>query len=55
MAVNKEDCFFIGDAAGRIKNWAPGKSKDFSASDRMFATNIGISNEFLYLNIRMIS
>ncbi|CAD5115702.1 DgyrCDS4649 [Dimorphilus gyrociliatus] len=43
QTINKEDSFFIGDAAGRPKNWAPGKSKDFSASDRMFAANIGIT------------
>ena len=33
---------FVGDAAGRAKNWAPGKPKDFSCGDRMFGFNIGI-------------
>ncbi|KAL5017466.1 hypothetical protein ScPMuIL_007055 [Solemya velum] len=33
---------YVGDAAGRAKAWEPGKPKDFSCSDRMFATNIGI-------------
>lgn len=33
---------YVGDAAGRAKNWAPGKPKDFSCGDRMFAANIGI-------------
>jgi hypothetical protein len=35
-------CKYVGDAAGRAKNWAPDKPKDFSCSDRMFAANIGI-------------
>lgn len=35
-------CFYVGDAAGRAKDWSPGKPKDFSCSDRMFAANIGI-------------
>lgn len=25
---------YVGDAAGRRKDWAPGKKKDFSCSDR---------------------
>eukprot|EP00730_Choanoeca_flexa_P009715 TRINITY_DN12970_c0_g1_i1.p1 TRINITY_DN12970_c0_g1~~TRINITY_DN12970_c0_g1_i1.p1 ORF type:complete len:412 (+),score=114.90 TRINITY_DN12970_c0_g1_i1:118-1353(+) len=36
-------CMFVGDAAGRAKNWAPGKPKDFNCSDRMFAENIGVA------------
>jgi len=28
------DFVFVGDAAGRVKNWAPGKKKDFSCNDR---------------------
>ncbi|XP_071505647.1 uncharacterized protein F21D5.5-like [Diadema antillarum] len=35
-------CMYVGDAAGRPKNWAPGKPRDFSCSDRMFAINIGV-------------
>eukprot|EP00045_Choanoeca_perplexa_P005658 m.47529 g.47529 ORF g.47529 m.47529 type:complete len:414 (+) comp13234_c0_seq1:76-1317(+) len=35
-------CMFVGDAAGRAKNWAPNKPKDFNCSDRMFAENIGV-------------
>jgi len=35
-------CLYVGDAAGRAKEWAPGKPKDFSCSDRMFAANLGI-------------
>ena len=33
---------FVGDAAGRPKEWQPGKKKDFSCGDRMFAANIGV-------------
>jgi len=40
--VDMDKSFFVGDAAGRIKNWAPGKKKDFSCSDRKFAANVGI-------------
>ncbi|XP_060082070.1 bifunctional polynucleotide phosphatase/kinase-like [Ylistrum balloti] len=36
-------CRYVGDAAGRAAEWAPGKKKDFSCSDRMFAANIGIN------------
>lgn len=35
-------CLYVGDAAGRAKEWSPGKPKDFSCSDRMFAANVGI-------------
>ncbi|XP_056398657.1 bifunctional polynucleotide phosphatase/kinase [Hyla sarda] len=43
MKVKKEDCVYVGDAAGRPANWAPDrKKKDFSCSDRLFAINIGI-------------
>lgn len=39
---DKTTSFFCGDAAGRAKNWAPGKAKDFNCSDRMFACNIAL-------------
>lgn len=33
----------MGDAAGRLANWAPGrKKKDFSCADRLFALNVGL-------------
>lgn len=32
----------MGDAAGRIKNWAPGKKKDHSLADRLLALNLGL-------------
>lgn len=35
----KVSCY-VGDAAGRGKDWAPGKKKDFSDSDRKFAINL---------------
>uniref|UniRef100_A0A8C5WF91 Polynucleotide kinase 3'-phosphatase n=1 Tax=Leptobrachium leishanense TaxID=445787 RepID=A0A8C5WF91_9ANUR len=42
-AIHKEDCLYVGDAAGRPANWAPGrKKKDFSCSDRLFALNLGL-------------
>lgn len=42
IKLDLSKCMYIGDAAGRAKNWAPGKPRDFSCSDRMFAYNIGI-------------
>ncbi|KAM6932889.1 bifunctional polynucleotide phosphatase/kinase-like [Xenentodon cancila] len=43
VTVDKTQSFYIGDAAGRPENWAPGKKKkDFSCSDRLFALNIGL-------------
>ncbi|XP_038129323.1 bifunctional polynucleotide phosphatase/kinase [Cyprinodon tularosa] len=43
VAVDKTHSFYVGDAAGRPENWAPGrKKKDFSCSDRLFALNIGL-------------
>ncbi|XP_034023778.1 bifunctional polynucleotide phosphatase/kinase [Thalassophryne amazonica] len=41
VAVDKTQSVYVGDAAGRPENWAPGrKKKDFSCSDRLFALNI---------------
>ncbi|XP_064159822.1 bifunctional polynucleotide phosphatase/kinase isoform X1 [Anguilla rostrata] len=43
VTVDKSQSFYVGDAAGRPANWAPGKKKkDFSCSDRLFALNIGL-------------
>ncbi|KAL7848541.1 hypothetical protein SRHO_G00201640 [Serrasalmus rhombeus] len=43
VTVDKSQSFYVGDAAGRPVNWAPGKKKkDFSCSDRLFALNIGL-------------
>lgn len=41
--MDKTTSLYVGDAAGRAKDWAKDKPKDFSCSDRMFAANIGIS------------
>lgn len=43
VTVDMTQSFYVGDAAGRPENWAPGKKKkDFSCSDRLFALNIGL-------------
>ncbi|TRY89407.1 hypothetical protein DNTS_010810 [Danionella cerebrum] len=43
VTVDVSQSFYVGDAAGRPANWAPGKKKkDFSCSDRLFALNIGL-------------
>ncbi|XP_013870426.1 bifunctional polynucleotide phosphatase/kinase [Austrofundulus limnaeus] len=43
VVVDKTQSLYVGDAAGRPENWAPGrKKKDFSCSDRLFALNIGL-------------
>ncbi|XP_066262321.1 uncharacterized protein F21D5.5 [Euwallacea similis] len=42
VEIDFEKSFFVGDAAGREKNWAPKKGKDHSTADRLFALNIGI-------------
>ena len=44
VEIKMSESFYVGDAAGRPKNWAVGKNKDFSCVDRMFAYNIGLSN-----------
>jgi bifunctional polynucleotide phosphatase/kinase len=40
--VNIKESMYIGDAAGRAKNWKFGSPKDISCSDRAFAHNIGV-------------
>lgn len=42
VRINLEESFYVGDAAGRPDKWQPGKKKDFSSSDRLFALNIGL-------------
>ena len=37
-----EESFYCGDAAGRRIGWSPGRKKDFSCSDRLFALNLGL-------------
>ncbi|KAF0526871.1 PNK3P-domain-containing protein [Gigaspora margarita] len=43
VTVDKENSFYVGDAAGRIKNWKLGVSSDWTDTDRKFAENIGIN------------
>ncbi|XP_057664502.1 uncharacterized protein F21D5.5 [Diorhabda carinulata] len=40
--VDLKESFYVGDAAGREKNWSPKKPKDHSNADRLFALNIGL-------------
>ena len=40
--INKEESFYVGDAAGRVKNYVKGRKKDFSCSDRKFAINLDL-------------
>lgn len=40
--IDLTESFYVGDAAGREKNWALKKPKDHSNADRLFALNIGI-------------
>ncbi|KAK4881724.1 hypothetical protein RN001_005043 [Aquatica leii] len=42
VKVDIDNSFYVGDAAGRKKNWAPKKNKDHSIADRLFALNIGL-------------
>lgn len=45
VTIDKADSFYIGDAAGRPKNWAPGKKKDHSSADRLMALNVDVKFE----------
>lgn len=38
--INMKESFYVGDAAGRLKNYKKGAKKDFSCSDRKFAMNL---------------
>ncbi|XP_044523049.1 bifunctional polynucleotide phosphatase/kinase [Gracilinanus agilis] len=43
VPISLADSVYVGDAAGRPANWAPGqKKKDFSCADRLFALNLGL-------------
>lgn len=42
IKINVNESFYVGDAAGRAKNWAPRKTKDHSLADRLFALNLGL-------------
>ncbi|XP_011877735.1 PREDICTED: uncharacterized protein F21D5.5 [Vollenhovia emeryi] len=45
IAIDKSNSFYVGDAAGRPKNWAPGKRKDHSSADRLMALNVDVKFE----------
>ncbi|KAG5331513.1 PNKP kinase, partial [Acromyrmex charruanus] len=45
ITINKAKSFYVGDAAGRPKNWAPGKKKDHSSVDRLMALNVDVKFE----------
>ena len=40
--IDMSGSFFVGDAAGRITSWKPGRSADWSSVDRKFALNVGL-------------
>ncbi|ERL92654.1 uncharacterized protein F21D5.5 [Dendroctonus ponderosae] len=42
VEIDVGESFYVGDAAGREKNWAPKRNKDHSTADRLFAMNIGL-------------
>lgn len=42
IEIDLNESFYVGDAAGRQKNWIPKKNKDHSIADRLFALNIGL-------------
>lgn len=45
LQLDFKHSFYCGDAAGREKNWLPGKKKDFNAVDAYFSHNIGLKFE----------
>ncbi|XP_044759088.1 uncharacterized protein F21D5.5 [Coccinella septempunctata] len=42
VGIDMEKSFYVGDAAGREKDWAPKRKKDHSSADRLFALNLGL-------------
>lgn len=42
IKIDKNESFFVGDAAGRPVNTVLKTKKDHSAADRLFAINVGI-------------
>ncbi|XP_015437762.1 PREDICTED: uncharacterized protein F21D5.5 [Dufourea novaeangliae] len=42
VSIDEDSSFYVGDAAGRPKNWAPKKKKDHSLADRLLALNLGL-------------
>ncbi|XP_007445329.2 bifunctional polynucleotide phosphatase/kinase-like [Python bivittatus] len=53
LAVSLQESVYVGDAAGRPANWAPGqKKKDFSCSDRLVREK---NSSFLHLAVLLVS
>ncbi|KAI4503715.1 hypothetical protein M0802_001118 [Mischocyttarus mexicanus] len=42
LCVDRINSFYVGDAAGRPKDWAPGRKKDHSKVDRLMAKNVDL-------------
>ncbi|GBP93733.1 hypothetical protein EVAR_84684_1 [Eumeta japonica] len=42
IPIDINESFYVGDAAGRKANWAPGKKKDHSLADILMAENLGL-------------
>ena len=42
VEVDRSQCIYVGDAAGRPASTAPKRKKDFSMADRLFASNLGV-------------
>ncbi|XP_018392374.1 PREDICTED: uncharacterized protein F21D5.5 [Cyphomyrmex costatus] len=45
ITIDKAKSFYVGDAAGRPKNWTSGKKKDHSSVDRLMALNVDVKFE----------
>ncbi|CAF4917414.1 unnamed protein product [Pieris macdunnoughi] len=42
ITIDMKESFYVGDAAGRAANWAPGKKKDHSMADILLAKNLDL-------------
>ncbi|XP_075977877.1 polynucleotide kinase 3'-phosphatase [Anticarsia gemmatalis] len=42
IEIDMDQSFYVGDAAGRLANWAPAKKKDHSMADKLMAENLGL-------------